>query len=129
MRFEKLAIFLILLFVVLIVALNIYGSLSMLIIEKSDDMETLQALGANDTMIRRIFVTEGWLVSLLGMLVGLVAGIGLALLQQRFGFVRMPGNFMVDAYPVVLQLTDVLFTILGVAAIGLTVSLLSAKRR
>ena len=129
MRFEKLAIFLILLFVVLIVALNIYGSLSMLIIEKTDDMDTLSALGANGTMIRRIFVTEGWLVSLLGMAVGLIAGIGLALLQQRFGFVKMPGNFMVEAYPVVLQIPDILFTVLGVAAIGLTVSLLSANHR
>ena len=129
MRYEKLAVFLIMLFVVLIVALNIYGSLSMLIIEKEDDAATLQAMGASESLVRRIFVTEGWLVSLLGMAVGLVAGIALALLQQHFGFVKMPGNFLVEAYPVVLKLQDVIITILGVAAIGLTISLVSAKRR
>lgn len=128
MRYEKLAVFLILLFVVLIVALNIYGSLSMLIIEKTDDIATLQSLGADDSLIRRIFVMEGWLISLVGMAVGLVVGITVALLQQRFGFVKMPGSFIVDAYPVVLKVFDVLLTVLGVAAIGLTISLLSAKR-
>ena len=127
MRYEKLAVFLILLFVVLIVALNIYGSLSMLIIEKTDDTETLQAMGASEGLIRRIFVTEGWLISLLGMAVGLVAGVSLALLQQHFGLVKMPGNFLVEAYPVVLKVQDVLFTVLGVAAIGLVISLISAK--
>lgn len=129
MRYEKLAVFLILLFVVLIVALNIYGSLSMLIIEKTDDVATLQAMGASDKLIRRIFVTEGWLVSLLGMVVGIVVGVCLALLQQKLGLVKMPGNFMVDAYPVVLKLQDVVFTLLGVAAIGLSVSLISARRK
>ena len=129
MRYEKLAVFLILLFVVLIVALNIYGSLSMLIIEKTDDVATLQAMGASDTLVRRIFVTEGWLVSLLGMAIGVVAGVCLALMQQKLGLVKMPGNFMVDAYPVVLKLQDVVFTLLGVAAIGLSISLISAKRR
>ena len=71
---------------------------------------------------------EGWLISLVGMAVGLVVGITVALLQQRFGFVKMPGSFIVDAYPVVLKVFDVLLTVLGVAAIGLTISLLSAKR-
>ena len=129
MRYEKLAVFLILLFVVLIVALNIYGSLSMLIIEKEDDAATLQAMGASDALVRRIFITEGWLISLLGMAVGLVAGIGLALLQQHLGLVKMPGNFLVEAYPVVLKLKDIIFTVLGVAAIGLTISLVSARRK
>lgn len=129
MRYEKLAVFLILLFVVLIVALNIYGSLSMLIIEKTDDVGTLQAMGASDTLVRRIFVTEGWLISLLGMIVGVAVGVCLALLQQKLGLVKMPGNFLIDAYPVVLKLQDVLLTLLGVAGIGLSISLISAKRR
>lgn len=129
MRYEKLAVFLILLFVVMIVALNIYGSLSMLIIEKADDAATLQAMGATESMTRRIFVLEGWLISLLGMAIGVAAGVGLALLQQHFGLVKMPGNFLVDAYPVVLKLQDVVFTVLGVSAIGLTVSLLSSGKK
>lgn len=129
MRYEKAAVFLILLLVVLIVALNIYGSLSMLIIEKEGDIQTLHAMGASDKLVRRIFVTEGWLISLAGMAVGMVAGIVLALLQQHFGLVKMPGNFLVNAYPVVLKFTDIVLTVLGVAAIGLTISLLSTRRR
>lgn len=127
MRLEKAAVFLILLFVVLIVALNIFGSLSMLIVEKQNDISTLSALGADGRTIRRIFIYEGWLVSLLGMAVGLVVGVALALLQQRFGLVKMPGNYLVDAYPVVLKLRDVLLSAAGVAVVGLLISLASSR--
>ena len=126
---EKAAIWAILAFVVLIVALNIFGSLSMLMIEKQEDADTLRALGASDTLVRRVFVLEGWLVSLLGMAVGLVFGIVLAWLQQRFGFVKMPGSFIVDAYPVVLKWGDVLLTAASVAVIGLLVALAPSARR
>lgn len=128
MRYEKAAIWLILMFVVVIVALNIFGSLSMLIIEKQDDIATLRALGADDALIRRIFILEGWMVSLLGMLIGLVIGVVLALLQEHLGLVKMPGSFIVDAYPVVLQWGDVLLTAAGVALIGLLVALAPALR-
>ena len=128
MRYEKAAIYLILIFVVLIIALNIFGSLSMLIIEKKEDIATLGALGADAPLIRRIFVLEGWLISLLGMAAGLALGIGLTLLQARFGLVRMPGNYLVSAYPVVLKLTDVLLTAAGVALIGLLVALIPAAK-
>ena len=124
---EKAAIWAILAFVVLIVALNIFGSLSMLMIEKKEDAATLKALGASDALVRRVFVLEGWLVSLLGMAVGLVFGVLLAWLQQRFGFVKMPGSFIVDAYPVALKWGDVLLTAVSVALIGLLVALAPAK--
>jgi ABC-type lipoprotein release transport system permease subunit len=126
-RAEKAAIWAILAFVVLIVALNIFGSLSMLMIEKQEDAATLKALGASDALVRRVFVLEGWLVSLLGMAVGLVIGVALAWLQQRFGFVKMPGSFIVDAYPVVLKWGDVLLTAVSVALIGLLVALAPSK--
>lgn len=129
MRYEKLAIFLILVFVVIIVAFNIFGSLSMLIIEKDGDMDTLRAMGATDATVRRIFVLEGWLISLLGLAAGLVTGLGLALLQQKSGMIKMPGNFLVQAYPVVLQLKDVVATALGVALTGLSISLFAAVRK
>ena len=74
-----------------------------------------------------MFVLEGWLVSLLGMAVGLVIGVALAWLQQRFGFVKMPGSFIVDAYPVVLKWGDVLLTAASVALIGLLVALAPSK--
>lgn len=124
MRYEKAAVFLILIFVVIIVALNIFGSLSMLIIEKEDDIATLHAMGATDNLVRRVFVLEGWLVSLLGMAIGLVIGLGLALAQQHLGLVKMPGNYLVDSYPVVVQPLDIVFVILSVALIGLAVALL-----
>ena len=126
MRYEKLAIYLILLFVVIIIATNILGSLSMLTIHKQEDMQTLRALGANEKTIRRIFVWEGCLISLCGLAAGLVVGVALAWAQQRFGFVKMPGGFFLQAYPVVLQPLDVVWTALGVGAIGALVSLLAA---
>ena len=128
MRYEKLAIYLILLFVVIIIASNIFGSLSMLSIAKRGDMETLRAMGANDRLVRRIFVWEGWLVSLIGLAAGLVVGLALTLAQQHFGFVKMPGGFFLQAYPVVLQPTDILWTALGVAVVGFAISLLASPR-
>jgi len=129
MRYEKLAIYLILLFVVIIIASNIFGSLSMLSISKREDMSTLRAMGANDRLIRRIFVWEGWLVSLIGLAAGLVVGLALTLAQQHFGLVKMPGGFFLQAYPVVLQWGDLVWTALGVAAVGFGISLLAAPRR
>lgn len=127
MKYEKLAIYSILIFVVVIVAFNIFGSLSMLKIEKSGDMMTLKAMGATGRFTRRIFVFEGWLVSLSGLAAGLLAGISAALLQQHFGLVSMPGGFMVSAYPCVLEAGDVLMTAGGVALTGFLISLLAAR--
>ena len=118
MRYEKLAIYLILIFIVLIIAFNIYSSLQMLVIEKSADRSTLRSLGAPASLLRRIFLLEGWLISLLGMVIGLILGVALVLVQQNFGLVPMPGNFMVSAYPVVLKASDLLWTVAGVAGIG-----------
>ena len=129
MSYEKAAVFLILLFVVLIVALNIYGSLSMLIIEKQDDVETLRALGADDKMVRRIFILEGWLISMAGIAVGLIVGIALALLQQHLGLVKMPGNYLIEAYPVAIKFGDIIGILAGVSLIGLGISLVSARVR
>ncbi len=124
MKYEKAAIFMILIFVIIIIAFNIFGSLSMLIIEKRGDIETLRSLGAPDSLIRRIFVLEGWMISLTGLAAGLVLGIGFALLQQQFGFIKMPGHFIVQAYPVILSWTDILLTVAGVAGIGYLIALL-----
>ena len=119
---EKLAIYLILIFMVFIISCNVFGSLSMLIIEKKFDIEVLRSMGADNNLIRKIFVTEGWLISLLGIVVGVFVGAVIALLQQHLGIVKMPGNFIVDAYPVVIKLSDVLITIAGVGLIGYFIS-------
>ena len=128
MRYEKAAIYVILIFVIIIIALNIFGSITMLIIEKKDDIETYRSLGATDKMLRRTFTLEGWLISLLGLAAGLVIGIGFSLAQQNFGFIKMPGSFLVNAYPVILQWQDVLATIAGVALIGYIIALLPVRR-
>lgn len=128
MRYEKMAIFGILIFVIILIAFNVFGSLSMLIIEKQDDMQVLRAMGADNNAISRIFVLEGWMISLFGMIVGLVLGIAATLAQQYLGIIKMPGNYLVDYYPVVLKLTDVLLTVAGVAAVGYLIALTARAR-
>jgi ABC-type lipoprotein release transport system permease subunit len=124
MKYEKAAIYMILIFIIIIIAFNIFGSLSMLIIEKKDDIRTLSSLGATDSLIKRIFVLEGWMISLVGLVFGLIAGVGFSLLQQHFGFIKMPGSFMVQAYPVILSVSDILLTVAGVSLIGYLIALL-----
>lgn len=124
MKYEKAAIYMILIFVIIIIAFNIFGSLSMLIIEKDEDIHTLRSLGARERLIKRIFVLEGWMISLTGLAAGLVVGIGFALIQQHFGLIKMPGSFIIQAYPVILSFWDILLTIAGVAIIGYIIALL-----
>ena len=125
MKYEKAAIYMILIFVIIIIAFNIFSSLSMLIIEKESDIRTLRSLGADDSLIRRIFILEGWLISLTGLAAGLVAGTGFALIQQKFGIIKMPGQFFVQAYPVILSWQDIVLTAAGVAIIGWLIAMLS----
>ena len=124
MKYEKAAIFMILIFVVIIIAFNIFGSLSMLIIEKEGDIRTLKSLGAKDSLINKIFILEGWMISLAGLAGGLLIGISFVLLQQHFGFIKMPGHFVVQAYPVILSWSDVLLTTAGVATVGYVIATL-----
>ena len=124
MKYEKAAIYMILIFVIIIIAFNIFGSLSMLIIEKKSDIETFRSLGAQEGLIKRIFILEGWMISITGLAAGLVVGIGFVLLQQHLGLIKMPGQFLVQAYPVILSLPDILLTVAGVAVIGYLIALL-----
>lgn len=129
MKYEKAAIYMILIFIIIIIAFNIFGSLSMLIIEKKSDIETLRSMGAKESLIRRIFILEGWMISLTGMAAGLLIGIGFALLQQHFGFIKMPGHFIAQAYPIILSWSDILMTVAGVAVIGYIVALIPVISR
>ena len=124
MKYEKEAIYMILIFVIIIIAFNIFGSLSMLIIEKRPDIDTLRSLGAQDSLIKRVFVLEGWMISLTGLAAGLVIGIGFTLIQQHLGIIKMPGQFLVQAYPVILSWKDIVLTAAGVAIIGYLIALL-----
>ncbi len=128
MKYEKLAIYMILCFVIIIIGFNIFGSLSMLMIEKNTDIRTLRCLGTPEKTIRRIFILEGWMISLIGLIVGLILGIGFSLLQQHFGFIKMPGQFLVQAYPIIISWTDILCVIGGIAGIGYLIAMLAVSR-
>ena len=123
MEVEKLISYLFLTFILLIACFNVIGSLSMLIIDKRTDVVTLRNLGANDETIKQIFLLEGCLISFLGALIGVVLGVALCLVQQEFGLISLgsgdsAGAFVVDAYPVNVQLTDVLLVLLTVLVIS-----------
>lgn len=125
MRAEKWAIYMILLFMVVIVALNIYSSLSMLIMEKKKDIFSLRAMGAGKRSIGRIFFTEGMMMTLLGILSGAVIGLLVCFAQQKWGFIGMPGNGIVSSYPIKVQLLDIILSLGGVTLIGAAVSKIS----
>lgn len=118
MRYEKSAIFLILVFIIIIISFSIFGSLSMLIMEKAGDVGTLLSMGAPDALVKRIFVTEGWLISVSGLVAGLALGTGFVLLQSRFGLIKMPGGFMAASYPVTLYWSDVILSSAAVLSVG-----------
>jgi len=120
MQSEKWAIFLILTFILIIASFNIIGALSMLIIEKKKDIETLRNLGANLKLIRKIFLLEGWMISILGAISGLILGSIICTLQQQFGLVKIQGgeSFVIDTYPVSMEIPDFLFVFLTVLLIG-----------
>ncbi|NPA36208.1 MAG: FtsX-like permease family protein [Chlorobi bacterium] len=121
MQLEKLMAFLILSFILLIAAFNIIGTLSMLIYEKKESIFTFRSMGATKRLVTRIFLTEGWMISLVGVIAGLVIGIVLVLLQENYGLLKFQGggSFIVDAYPVALEWTDVLLVLVTVSTIGL----------
>lgn len=121
LQVEKWVTFLILFFVLMIAIVNIIGSLSMLIIEKKNDIQTLKHLGATDNTIRRIFLLEGWLVTAIGCLAGVVLGIFLCCLQSWFGIIQLSEgtDFVIKYYPVDIQILDILIIIISVLSIGL----------
>lgn len=127
MKYEKIVIYMILLFIILVITCNIFGSLSMLIIEKKNDIETLRSMGATPNLIRKIFLLEGWFISLFGTIIGLVLGLLIALAQQHFKIISMPGNFIIDHYPMIVMWQDVGLVFIGTAIIGLLVTSLPAR--
>ena len=120
LHIEKWLTVLLLVFILLIASFNIIGSLSMLIIDKREDTRILSHLGANETDIRRIFLLEGWLISSLGTLTGLVLGVLLCLGQQHFGWLKLGtgSEYVISAYPVLVQWTDIVLVAVIVLALG-----------
>lgn len=124
-KMEKFISYLFLTFILLIACFNIIGSLIMLMVEKQKDAGLLESMGAEQTTIERIFITDGVLISLIGAVSGLVLGVIAVILQQKFGFISLgsDGNFIVDAYPVSIKVQDILLVLVTV----LVVSFLSVR--
>jgi len=118
MQIEKWITYLILCFILLIASFNIIGSLSMLIIDKKADIDTLRNLGANNELIKRIFLYEGWMIAAVGALVGIGLGTLLCLLQEHVGFLKLGSGYIVEAYPVVTNLMDSLLVLITVLFMG-----------
>lgn len=124
MKSEKFAIYLILTFIVIVASFNIIGSLSMLIIDKKNDIATLRSLGLDKENLRKIFLFEGWMISISGAFIGLIMGASVCFIQQKFGVLKLNsmGTFLVDAYPVQMQGTDFIVIFITVVLIGLVAS-------
>ena len=119
MRSERLAIFIILTLILLIASFNIMGSLTMLIIEKERDVEILRSLGADNSLIRKIFIFEGWLISISGAIMGLISGYIICWLQQTYGLIKLHSNSLImNSYPVVMKSPDFIIVLLTVLLIG-----------
>ena len=121
MQIEKFMAYIFLTFILVVACFNIVGSLSMLIIDKQNDVITLRNLGASDKQITQIFLFEGRIISVIGAIVGILLGLLLCWLQQQFGFVKMgdsEGTFVVNAYPVSVHYIDVVFVFFTVIIVG-----------
>ena len=130
MRSEKWAVYVILTFILILATFNVVGSLSMLMIDKRKDTEILKAMGADNRLIHKIFMNEGLLISVAGGIIGLLLGIIVVLLQQKFGFVKFGtggGNYVVDAYPVLLKMKDVLLIFATILVVGCTSAFLTVR--
>jgi len=123
-KVEKLFVFITFTLILLIASLNIFFSLSMLVIDKKKDIAVLLAMGASREKIRNTFLLVGAIVAFVGAILGLIAGVSLCWLQQRFGFVSMGmATSVVDAYPVKMQVSDIAFTCASIIFITLAVSI------
>lgn len=125
---EKWVTFLLLGFILVIATFNVIGALSLLIIEKTDSIDTFRNLGASNKLISRIFVMEGWVISFTGTVLGIALGLLLCLLQEHFGLIEMQGNaatLIITAYPVAVQWTDVLVVLALSVAVGALTSLVT----
>lgn len=120
MKTEKWAIFLILTFILILASFNVIGSISILILDKRDDIGTLSHLGSTQSLIKRIFLTEGILISTGGAVIGLITGTLVCWIQQEYGIIKLggTGSFVIDAYPVIIEFSDVLAVFMTVLLIG-----------
>jgi lipoprotein-releasing system permease protein len=128
MKLEKFMGFAIASLMLVLMAFNMVGVLWMIVLDKQKDISILKSMGANNRTLRNIFLTEGMLLTLMGMLIGFVVGIGIYYGQKTFGWVTIPQGFLVDSYPIALRISDFLPVIITVLCIGLLASLAPALK-
>ena len=131
MKAEKMAVYLILTFILIMATFNVIGTLSMLIIDKNKDITLLKAMGADKVLIKKIFINEGLLISVVGGILGLLLGIAAVLIQQHFGIIRLgngDGNYVIDAYPVALEFGDIILVFITITIIGSIAAFFTANK-
>ncbi|REJ81905.1 MAG: ABC transporter permease [Bacteroidetes bacterium] len=130
MKSEKWAVFLILTFILIIATFNVVSSLTMLVIEKKKDIAILSSMGAGSGLLRRIFLIEGLFITMIGAFIGLIIGFAVCFAQEKFGLITLggSGSFVIDAYPVEMELPDFFYVLLTVFLIGLIAAWYPAKR-
>ena len=131
MKAEKMAVYLILTFILIMATFNVIGTLSMLIIDKKKDITLLKAMGADKVLIKKIFINEGLLISVVGGILGLLLGIAAVLIQQHFGIIRLgngDGNYIIEAYPVALEFGDIILVFITITIIGSIAAFFTANK-
>lgn len=127
LKIEKWVTFLILSFILLIATFNVIGSLSMIMIEKKDDIALFRSLGAEKQLITQLFTFTGWMITSIGAIAGLTLGIATCLVQEHIGIIKMGTGYMVENYPVDIQLTDCLIVLFTVLIMGFFTSIYPVK--
>jgi ABC-type Zn uptake system ZnuABC Zn-binding protein ZnuA/ABC-type lipoprotein release transport system permease subunit len=125
-QMEKWVTYLMLCFLLVLALFNLVGSISILMIEKKDDIEKLHSMGADNHFTNRIFLFEGWMITVIGAMIGMMIGIVLCLLQKYFGVIKLgqtAGTFIIDAYPVKIEISDVVIILVTVISIGFLAAL------
>jgi ABC-type Zn uptake system ZnuABC Zn-binding protein ZnuA/ABC-type lipoprotein release transport system permease subunit len=125
-QMEKWFTFLISCFILVLALFNLVGSISMLMIEKKDDIGKLQSMGADNNFTNKIFIFEGWMITIIGAIIGMVIGIAVCLLQKHFGLIKLgqnTGAFIIDAYPVKIEISDMVIVFITVISIGFLAAL------
>lgn len=118
---EKVITFLLVTLILIIASFSIAGALTMLIIDKKRDIAILSSMGGERALLKRVFIFEGWMISIVGAIIGVLVGVGLVLIQQHFGILKLHGessSFIVEAYPVFLQIPDIFYTVAMVLMVG-----------
>ncbi|MFI5157990.1 MAG: ABC transporter permease, partial [Sphingobacteriales bacterium] len=128
LNYERWFIFMILVFVLIIAIFNIIGSLTMLVIDKRKDIAVLSSLGAGKKLVQSVFFFEGMMISGIGCIAGMIAGLIFCLLQQKYGFIKMGASMsVIDAYPIELRIKDFGLVLLTVGSIAVIASWISSR--